>query len=109
MSQSSSSTPTGRVRGTVKFFKEKKGFGFIEPHDEIGDGDDVFVHFSEIEQEGFKTLNKGDEVSFEVERRPKGLNAMKVRKVVDGPDSSGDSGDPGSDSPPVHTYEDVPF
>ena len=103
MSRRSSSTPEGRVRGIVKFFKEKKGFGFIEPHDELGDGDDVFVHFSEIDQEGFKTLNEGDEVSFEVEKRRKGFNAMKVRRVVD---EGGAQDGHDDEQPPIEAYDD---
>lgn len=63
------------VTGTVKWFNESKGFGFIAPAD---GGDDVFVHFSAIEGDGFKTLLEGQTVSFEVERGPKGLQAAKV-------------------------------
>jgi CspA family cold shock protein len=60
--------------GTVKWFNEAKGFGFISMEDE-----DVFVHFSDIECEGFKTLREGDEVVFETKRSEKGLQAKKVR------------------------------
>ena len=61
--------------GTVKWFNESKGFGFITP---AGGGDDVFVHFSAIQGSGFKTLQEGQSVSFEVEKGPKGLQATKV-------------------------------
>ena len=61
--------------GTVKWFNESKGFGFITP---AGGGDDVFVHFSSIQGSGFKTLQEGQSVSFEVEKGPKGLQATKV-------------------------------
>ncbi len=65
------------VKGTVKWFNESKGFGFIAKED----GGDVFVHFSEIEGEGFKTLVEGDAVEFEVTDSPKGPKAAHVRKV----------------------------
>ncbi|MGB5607356.1 MAG: cold-shock protein [Gammaproteobacteria bacterium] len=61
--------------GTVKWFNESKGFGFIAPAD---GSEDVFVHFSAIEGGGFKTLAEGQAVSFEVEQGPKGLQASKV-------------------------------
>jgi CspA family cold shock protein len=64
-------------KGTVKWFNESKGFGFIAKED----GGDVFVHFSEIEGEGFKTLVEGDAVEFEVTDSPKGPKAAHVRKV----------------------------
>jgi CspA family cold shock protein len=64
-------------QGKVKWFNRTKGFGFIEREG----GDDVFVHFSAIEQEGFKALNEGDEVEFEVVQGEKGPQAAKVKKL----------------------------
>ncbi len=61
--------------GTVKWFNEAKGFGFIKPAD---GGEDLFVHFSAIRAEGFKTLAEGQAVRFEVVRGPKGLQAQNV-------------------------------
>jgi CspA family cold shock protein len=65
------------VVGTVKWFNDKKGFGFIEQQG----GDDVFVHYSAIVSEGFKTLAEGDHVAFEVSNGPKGLHALNVSKM----------------------------
>ncbi len=62
--------------GTVKWFNETKGFGFIKSDD----GAEVFVHFSAIMSDGFKTLAEGDAVSFEVEQGPKGPRAINVTK-----------------------------
>lgn len=63
-----------RVSGTVKWFNESKGFGFIEQEG----GPDVFVHFSAIQGEGFKTLQEGQKVTMEVTQGQKGLQADKV-------------------------------
>ncbi|MHC1742057.1 MAG: cold-shock protein [Syntrophobacteraceae bacterium] len=63
--------------GRVKWFNEKKGYGFIESQEQ----GDVFVHFSGIVGDGFKTLNEGDSVSFEVERGTKGPQAVNVRRL----------------------------
>ena len=65
------------ARGTVKWFNEAKGFGFISQEN----GEDVFVHFSAIQGEGFKTLAEGEALEFDVTRGPKGLQASNVRKV----------------------------
>ena len=65
--------------GTVKWFNESKGFGFISPKD---GSDDVFVHFSAIAGDGFKTLAEGQTVSYQVEKGPKGLQAAQVRPQV---------------------------
>jgi CspA family cold shock protein len=62
------------ANGTVKWFNEKKGFGFIEQDD----GPDVFVHHTGINTTGFKTLNEGDNVTFDVEQGPKGPKAINV-------------------------------
>ena len=64
--------------GTVKWFNDSKGFGFISRED----GDDVFVHFSTIQGEGFKSLMEGDAVTFDIVEGPKGLQAANVRKTV---------------------------
>ncbi|HKL11994.1 MAG: cold-shock protein [Halanaerobiales bacterium] len=63
--------------GTVKWFDEKKGYGFIERED----GDDVFVHFSAIQDDGFKTLNEDQEVEFEIVEGDRGLQAENVVKL----------------------------
>ncbi|HHM24090.1 MAG TPA: cold-shock protein [Bacteroidetes bacterium] len=64
-------------RGKVKWFNETKGYGFIEQED----GPDVFVHYTAIVGEGFRTLNEGDEVEFEVKEGEKGLQALRVVKL----------------------------
>ena len=64
-------------KGTVKWFNNSKGYGFITREE----GDDVFVHFNAIVGDGYKSLDEGDHVQFEVEEGPKGLQASKVSKV----------------------------
>jgi CspA family cold shock protein len=63
-----------RSKGTVKWFNADKGYGFITPED----GDDLFVHYSEIQSDGFRSLNEGDQVEFEVTEGRKGLQASAV-------------------------------
>ena len=65
------------VQGTVKWFNNDKGFGFIAPEN---GGNDVFVHHTAIQGEGYKSLNEGDHVEFEVVRGPKGDQASNVKK-----------------------------
>ena len=65
------------ANGTVKWFSDKKGFGFIENDD----GGDVFVHHTDIQGSGFKTLSEGERVSFDVEQGQKGPKASNVTKV----------------------------
>ena len=64
-------------QGTVKWFNASKGFGFIKRNN----GEDVFVHFKAIVGDGYKTLNEGDKVEFNVEQGPKGLQAAQVTKL----------------------------
>jgi CspA family cold shock protein len=63
-----------RIQGTVKWFNATKGYGFISREG----GEDVFVHYSAIQTEGYRTLNEGQRVEFTVERGPKGLQASNV-------------------------------
>lgn len=75
--------------GTVKWFSDAKGYGFIEQED----GGDIFVHFSAIQQEGFKTLKEGERVTFEVVQGPKGLQADKVMKAGEAPADEAPAGE----------------
>ena len=66
-----------KEQGTVKWFNNEKGYGFISRES----GDDVFVHHSAIQGSGFKSLNEGDSIEFEVAKGPKGLQAQNVVKL----------------------------
>ena len=65
------------ANGTVKWFNDSKGFGFLEQEQ----GEDIFVHFSAISGEGFKSLAEGDAVSFDIVKGPKGLQAANVTRI----------------------------
>ena len=65
------------AQGTVKWFNDAKGYGFSQ----VEGGEDVFVHYSAIQAQGFKSLAEGDKVEFEVTKGPKGLQASNVRKA----------------------------
>jgi cold shock protein len=67
-----------RIIGTVKWFNNTKGYGFIEHEG----GPDVFVHFSAIESQGYRSLNEGQKVEFTIEQGPKGAQAAAVRVLV---------------------------
>ena len=67
--------------GRVKWFNDAKGFGFIEASNV---DQDIFVHFSEIQEEGFKTLRRGQEVKFDLQTGRKGLHAIQVQKNAQG-------------------------
>jgi CspA family cold shock protein len=64
-------------KGKVKWFNNRKGYGFIEQED----GEDVFVHFSALQEEGFKSLTEGEEVEFEIVEGPKGPQAANVVRI----------------------------
>lgn len=87
------------LKGVVKWFNDAKGFGFIEHTS----GKDVFVHYSVIEAEGFKTLKDGEEVEYEIKEGPKGLHAVRVARsgipvqAATSDDDSSESGDESQD------------
>jgi CspA family cold shock protein len=66
-----------RLTGLVRWFNPRKGYGFIQP----SEGEDVFVHYSEIQGDGFRTLNEGEEVEFGVKEGPKGPQAVEVVRL----------------------------
>ena len=65
------------ANGTVKWFNNKKGYGFIN----TDNGRDIFVHFSSVEMDGYKSLNEGEQVTFEIEESDRGPEAKKVRRA----------------------------
>lgn len=96
--------------GVVKWFDDQKGYGFIEQDV----GDDLFVHYSDIQQEGYKTLSEGQEVEFEIEETDKGLAAKNVTVTsdVEGSDESDDEDaendeEPGTSFSPEEETEEV--
>jgi cold shock protein len=66
--------------GTVKWFNNRKGYGFVVPDDQVDE--DVFVHYSSIEMEGFKTLREGQKINFELAEGPKGLHATNITDLT---------------------------
>ena len=67
--------------GTVKWFSDPKGYGFIQTDEEQGTGKDIFVHYSEIARDGFRSLSPGQAVQFELSETPKGRQAKNVEIV----------------------------
>lgn len=77
-----------RSTGKVKWFSQEKGYGFIQQDS----GPDVFVHHSQIQSKGFRTLNEGERVEFDVIEEPKGLKAQNVTRLDEAAGGSGDGG-----------------
>ena len=67
------------AKGTVKWFNDAKGFGFLRAE---GQDEDIFVHYSAVQADGYRSLNEGEEVEFELVKGPKGLKAEKVVRVT---------------------------
>jgi len=67
------------MTGSVKWFNNAKGYGFVKPD---GQDEDVFVHFSAIDMDGYKTLKEGQKVEFEISKGPKGLHAAHVNRLI---------------------------
>lgn len=82
--------------GTVKWFNDAKGFGFIEPEE---GGEDIFAHFSAIQMEGFRTLKQGERVRFELVQGPKGQLAQNIAPI-DAPEITAAAGEPPNASAP---------
>lgn len=80
-----------RSTGKVKWFSQEKGYGFIQQDS----GQDVFVHHSQIQSQGFRTLNEGERVEFDVIEEPKGLKAQNVTRLDEAAGGSGDAGNGG--------------
>jgi CspA family cold shock protein len=66
--------------GTVKWFNNRKGYGFVVPDEQVEE--DVFIHYSSIEMEGFKTLSEGQKINFELSDGPKGLHATNITDLI---------------------------
>jgi len=66
--------------GTVKWFNNRKGYGFVVPDEQVEE--DVFIHYSSIEMEGFKSLNEGQKINFELSDGPKGLHATNITDLI---------------------------
>jgi cold shock protein len=85
-----------RSTGTVKWFSREKGYGFIRQ----ADGPDVFVHYSAIQAKGFRTLEEGEQVEFEIIEEPKGLRAQNVVRLDESPGSADADAAPGDEAAP---------